>query len=185
MKRSLAVIVPVGLAWTLSLAALSGCGNGVKATDTARVSAAAMPTATMPPEALAKAAQPAWSPSPPAPGEVVYPGVGVRYTPTSEPASVTGAQARAVAETAPYASVESGQPRVQLARVTDDDFPPGSRPTLHHDEKALAWVVTYTNTRPQNFGGAYSTSPPGCDLVVIVDATSAAILAGFQSCSAR
>lgn len=127
---------------------------------------------------------PAWQPSPPARGEVIYPGVGVRFTPTNEPASVTSAQARVVAERAPYAGIAIGAPVVQLARVTDDDFPPGSGPTLHHDENVLGWVLKY-NSRRQDFGG--SASPPmagGCDLVIIVDATTAALLDGFQTCPA-
>ena len=179
MKRSLRVLMPVGLASILGLVALSGCGNAAKATGTARLSAAGMPTTAMPPEALAKAAQPVWTPLPPARGETVYPGLGVRYLPTNESASVTAAQARAVAETVPYASLESGEPLVQLARITDDDFAPGSGTPAHHDENALAWVVKYTNTRANN----PAVSANDCDLVVIVDATTAAVLDGFQSCA--
>lgn len=177
MKRSVGVILVVGLGGTLSLAAVSGCGNGVKPTGTARLSAAAMPTAPMPPEVLAKAKQPVWRPSPARPGEIVYPGLGIRYTPANEQAAaVTSAQARAVADSAPYASTAIGEPDVQLARVTDDDIAPGSGTAAGHSENALAWVFKYKS----NLAGAV---PDGrCDLVIIVDATNAAILDGFQRC---
>lgn len=122
---------------------------------------------------------PAWAPSPAAPGETVFRGVGVRYRPTNETAPVDAAEAVKLARETPVAYAVTVEPTAVLARATDDDVPPGATPA-HHDENVLAWVVTYHGTLPALHRS--SAAPANCDSVVIVDALRAAVLDMFQTC---
>lgn len=124
---------------------------------------------------------PAWSPSPAASGETVFPGLGVRYRPTDETASVSATDAMKVAQDTPFGHIFTVAPTAILARATDDDWPPGTT-SAHHDENVLAWVVSWLNTPPA--GEPTSTRPANCDAVVLVDATKGSLLATFQQCPA-
>jgi hypothetical protein len=70
-----------------------------------------------------KAKQPVWTPAPAGPAETVYPGVGVRFTPTSGATKLSATQALAVVtrQNSPFART-TGAPIIQLARFTDDDL---------------------------------------------------------------
>ena len=165
----------------LAGAMLAGCGAAVAGHATSRL---AVQSATTPDQS-GGTASPAWSPAPASTGEVVYPGTGVRYHLSNEQAPVSAAQARGVAESAPYASLLTGTPLSQLARSTDDDFPPSGGTPAHHDENLLAWVLTYRNTSPAPGGGQRASNMAttnDCDFVVVVNATDGSLVTGFQSC---
>jgi hypothetical protein len=125
---------------------------------------------------------PAWTPSPAAPGETVFPGVGVRFRPTNEVAAVAAADAINAARNTPFGHTLTGDaPTATLARATDDDFPPGTH-AAHQDENVLAWVVAYRNTSPALHGR--NTGTANCEFIVLVDALRATVLASFQECPA-
>ena len=138
-----------------------------------------------------KGRQPVWTPAPAGSGEIVYPGVGVRYTPTSGSAKLSASQALAVVtkRNIPF-DPATGTPIIQLARFTYDDFyrVKGAQ-TISGRENVLSWVFTYTNSTglrlgPATPGGSSGTvaSDNNCDFVAAVNATTGALLTSFQDC---
>jgi hypothetical protein len=138
-----------------------------------------------------KAQQPVWTPAPAGPGEIVYPGVGVRFTPTSGAAKLSASQALAVVtqRNLPIGPA-AGTPIIQLARFTDGDFYSVNGAQVNTGTKnVLSWVFTYTNSTGNSMGparlGASSgtvASANNCDFVAAVNATTGALLTSFQDC---
>lgn len=138
-----------------------------------------------------KAQQPVWTPAPASPGEIVYPGVGVRFTPTSGAAKLSASQALAVVtqRNLPIGPA-AGTPIIQLARFTDGDFYSVNGSQISTGTKnVLSWVFTYTNSTgnslgPARPGGSSGTVTSGnyCDFVAAVNATTGALLTSFQDC---
>ena len=138
-----------------------------------------------------KAQQPVWTPAPAGPGEIVYPGVGVRFTPTSGAAKLSASQALAVVtqRNLPIGPA-AGTPIIQLARFTGGDFYAGDGAQINTGTKnVLSWVFTYTHSTGNSMGPARPgrssgtvTSGNNCDFVAAVNATTGALLASFQDC---
>lgn len=186
MRRMLVGTAVVGLLLTI----LPGCASRA---------AHSMPGAAAPTATWGKRGGPAWQPAPARPGEVVYPGFGVRTMPA--PATA----AAAVGEVAARSAVANehfpwlvGASTVQLREVTTGDFAPGSNAPK---ATRLAWVFTYPDTPMMQMGGMYkpqaspmpypqmiakSASPlpvqSNCVFTVIVDATTGDSTDTFQDC---
>jgi hypothetical protein len=138
-----------------------------------------------------KARQPVWTPAPAGPGEIVYPSVGVRYTPTSGAAKLSASQALAVVtqRNLPIGPA-AATPIIQLALFTDGDFyPVNGAQTNTGAHNVLSWVFTYTNSTglrsgPARLGGSSGTVASGnnCDFLTALNATTGALLTSFQDC---
>ena len=188
MRRLLvAVLMPLLVGGTAS------CGRDNANASRSRIQlspgATSTITPTLSPEQQAlmadKARQPVWTPAAAAPGEIVFAGVGVRYTPLSGAASLTAAQAVAVVTQQRIPSaLATGTPIAQLASFTDDDFAPvDGAQTKTGVENVKSWVFTYTNSAAVRIGTSGPVgSGTGCDFVAVVDATTGTFLTSFQSC---
>jgi hypothetical protein len=194
MKRLL-----VAASMSLLVGATTSCGSDDQNRSQSSTHLPPMATSTVTPtlspdqQALIakKAQQPVWTPAPAGPGEIVYPGVGVRFTPTSGAAKLSASQALAVVtqRNLPIGPA-AGTPIIQLARFTDGDFYSVNGAQVNTGTKnVLSWVFTYTNSTGNSMGparlGASSgtvASANNCDFVAAVNATTGALLTSFQDC---
>ena len=181
----------IGIALVAILAA-EGCGRGEQPLQSA-AGATPPPTPTDPKLAAIVASntqRPVWTPAPPAPGEKVYLGFGIRTlpAPSNLVPKISLTQAAASTDIAAFVAqgLAPGVPDSELRLVTTGDVSPeGKVPNAL--TKQPGWVITYHNS-PVIKGG-----PPGadtqnrwagllCDFTVMIDAETGQMIAGLQDC---
>ena len=182
----------------LVLLALAGCGErSALVAARAGVSPSPDPTsagvsASPDPNVIAsqRATMPVWQPSPPAPGEIIYPGFGVRTLPA--PADLTPAvtlqDALKNPDVADFQSggLAPGTPDASLRLFSNGDVPPDSSAPPNPVRLRPVWVLTYRNS-PADYHGPVGFVPPSprpmCDFFIAIDATTGTTLLLAQDCS--
>ena len=120
-------------------------------------------------------------PVPAEPGEVIYPGVGVRTCPAppGTPTTVTLDEVLTGSDVRSWSG--GGPPETELRLVTtgDHEFDGNPKGVVRRP----AWVVTIRGTRAHLRGRNVPTPPPDLrgDSVVIVDALTGALLLNLQA----
>jgi hypothetical protein len=181
------------LACLASVALLSACGQaatGHSGANAALVGAAVASPSAGPPLLERQGSTPVWKPTPAGPGEIIYPGFGIRTkdTPSGTGSVVSNEQAQKITQETDFfvQGLLPGTPTVSLKSFSNTDVPPGEVVTAPIVNR-LVWMVTYDKSPADVFGGitAPGTSRPtngSCIFVLAVDANSGTILDNFQSC---
>lgn len=185
--RSVCSMICIGM-----LTTLGSCGKAPSINDLP--AGASSPPSTLSPQdadtVKSNSANPAWVPAPPAAGEKVYPGIGLRTIPA--PANLKlesdSEAAMRTAEVSEFVDrgLATGVPDIEIRLVTTGDFPPGST-VENRVVKQPAWVLTFHHSPVDYKGGSYeSPAPPRptvtCEFLIVEDAVSLGHILTAQIC---
>ncbi len=136
-----------------------------------------------------RSAKPSWTPSPPAPGEYVYPELGVRTlpAPAGTVPDVSLNQVLQNIDVIDFAArgLAPGTPDAELRLFTGGDFGPDTSDSTPQLTRQLAWFLTYHGS-PADYRGPPGFMPPSplplCSFYIAIDAISGTTLLTAQDC---